>query len=1509
MKSGLPWNLKGVDAETRDAILEAARLSGVPVAEWLKQVLGDKYADPAPEQQKSDEEAAAGDLARSMQALTGRIAAMSETSRAAISALPRRLDAIERSVARLSSAPRGASERPRLFQEVTTMVRDLAREVDNADEQARSMVEGLRGRAAAPPPRAADTARVSEAISELDRRIAAMQQRIAEPPPEAPRALTLDDIRARLNTLLAEPSAPAIRPAPPAPVKAPPPPPTAAIDAALQTLEERIDSARARLDSRPAVEAQPQPPAPPAATVEHIERIEQRLAEIGERLAQSEAARLKPKKEADIASAIREISVHQRAIDDRAETLAMRRDQKALAAAMGALRTDLGALSEQVSAISRIGAEGHGAVFDVAQRIDALAAERPLDRDLLTTIRGDLENLRGMIEGGARQGALEGLHEGIAVQFDDLKRTLPDRDRLDALSAEVASLRSALEADDSPRAVQRLEMKVAELGRAIEAAVSIRRADPAVERLEVRLEDIVGRIESLRDTSAHVAAIETVEQRLDGRLTEIAERLGNFLDPAPQAAAIRTAEQRLDERLTEITERLRNFDPAPQAAVLRVIGQRLDGQLNDIAGRLNGLIETAPQTIDMEAAQQRFQDSIEQIADRLGGAVEEATRPQAAALETVQRTLEGRLEEIVGRLGGLSDNSQERAAIEHVHERLQAITERIDRLNASQKEPSVALDVIKAEIGALRKDVAGTQVPPSQIAAIRSEIGALRTEVAGNHVPVTEIEGIRRQIGALRKEVTGNQILPTEIEGMRRQIGTMREEIAGSKVPLSEIAAIRRDLGTLRDQVTSHEPVLAPLPNTEHLEAQIRDLAAQLETVAGARDDGPALATLEAQIARLAGELEQNKPQISALHQVEETLDRVQAALADTAQESIATARAEARKAVSELSEMVAGNDTDADLIRGLMRDLDGLKTATGSTQDTQDTTRARLESVSEAMNQVVERLSRLESDVTQRAVSPAPPEPVSTPTHGELDRAWGVALRGQAVDAAPEPVAMAPTAAFVPAMPVVQIDQKAAARRADFIAAARRAAQAVASEAASLQGPADAAAKAGDGEERKPGAFARISQAIRSRKRPLLLAAAAIVLAIGAMQLYGKFAPAIEHVAAGISARPAVVVAADAPKTVRQILDATAPASPPAAATEALIPPSANPTPQVTFAQPDAAAAPLAGVSPAPEATGFSGASTAAADPAAPVMLASADAKADAGVQGTSTPATVGGLDPALGPPKLLAAANAGDPGAEFEIAARYAEGAHVPADLSKAAVWYAKAADGGIAVAQYRLASLYERGQGVTKDLTTAVNWYQRASDQGNINAMHNLAVLLSEGVDGVPDHDKALQWFIAAGNYGVRDSQYNLGVIYARGLGATQDLVESYKWFAIAASQGDTDASARRDEVAKAMSPADLAKARASVSAWHAKAPLVEANAVAAPKGNWDDGAPSISVADQQALVAKIQTLLADAGYDPGPADGKIGQKTVDAVKAYQQKAGVPVTGRIDKTLVASLSENQT
>ena len=101
-------------------------------------------------------------------------------------------------------------------------------------------------------------------------------------------------------------------------------------------------------------------------------------------------------------------------------------------------------------------------------------------------------------------------------------------------------------------------------------------------------------------------------------------------------------------------------------------------------------------------------------------------------------------------------------------------------------------------------------------------------------------------------------------------------------------------------------------------------------------------------------------------------------------------------------------------------------------------------------------------------------------------------------------------------------------------------------------------------------------------------------------------------------------------------------------------------------------------------------------------------------------------------------------------------------------------------------------------------------------------------------------------------------------------------------------------------------DLVKARAAFTAWHVKAPIAEANGVSAPPGGWDGPAGGINEADRTALVAKIQTLLAEAGYDPGPADGVAGPKTVDAVKAYQRKVGVPDTGQIDQRLMASLAE---
>jgi peptidoglycan hydrolase-like protein with peptidoglycan-binding domain len=57
-------------------------------------------------------------------------------------------------------------------------------------------------------------------------------------------------------------------------------------------------------------------------------------------------------------------------------------------------------------------------------------------------------------------------------------------------------------------------------------------------------------------------------------------------------------------------------------------------------------------------------------------------------------------------------------------------------------------------------------------------------------------------------------------------------------------------------------------------------------------------------------------------------------------------------------------------------------------------------------------------------------------------------------------------------------------------------------------------------------------------------------------------------------------------------------------------------------------------------------------------------------------------------------------------------------------------------------------------------------------------------------------------------------------------------------------------------------------------------------------------------QEADVNRVQTLLAELGYDPGPVDGRSGQRTVTAVKAFQKRERLTVDGRLTESLLAAL-----
>ncbi|WET74165.1 peptidoglycan-binding protein [Rhizobium croatiense] len=480
---------------------------------------------------------------------------------------------------------------------------------------------------------------------------------------------------------------------------------------------------------------------------------------------------------------------------------------------------------------------------------------------------------------------------------------------------------------------------------------------------------------------------------------------------------------------------------------------------------------------------------------------------------------------------------------------------------------------------------------------------------------------------------------------------------------------------------------------------------------------------------------------------------------------------------------------------------------------------------------------------------------------------------------------------------------------RADYIAAARRAAQAAAMEVDA--NPKQAAAKAEKkgatakadklGKNDQTGKTGKVSAFSRYR-RPILLAVGAVLLAIMAFPL-------------------------------ARTLTSGEPAPQPPAEVSALTGAAENPQPalpEATSAQPDTGAAevnapavetaPLAAEQAQPETT-----APAAGDHLTDAAPLDAEGAATLAPAASSSPTqeTSGFVPntPAAAPqaaitipdtvqPKSLAdAAQGGDALALFEIGARYSDGRNgMAVDQKQAAGWYQLSADKGFAPAQYRLGSMYEKGNGVERDIAKAKTFYEQAANQGNASAMHNLAVLHASGALGQQDYTTAASWFIKAANLGITDSQFNLAILCARGNGVPADLEESYKWFAVAAKAGDKDAAQKRDEVANAMKPDQLERARAKADLWKPETLDHRANGIDIPDEWAGTGAKTVSV-DMKKAIRNIQAILNNNGFDAGVPDGEMGAKTVTAIKNFQKSIGQQPDGKVtDATVRALLERNK-
>ena len=103
---------------------------------------------------------------------------------------------------------------------------------------------------------------------------------------------------------------------------------------------------------------------------------------------------------------------------------------------------------------------------------------------------------------------------------------------------------------------------------------------------------------------------------------------------------------------------------------------------------------------------------------------------------------------------------------------------------------------------------------------------------------------------------------------------------------------------------------------------------------------------------------------------------------------------------------------------------------------------------------------------------------------------------------------------------------------------------------------------------------------------------------------------------------------------------------------------------------------------------------------------------------------------------------------------------------------------AEKGDKIAQSNLGVMHDSGEGVEQDFKEAAKWYRKSADQGEAMA------------------------------------QNNLGFMYANGQGVEQNYVTACAWWNIAATNGNQNAKKGLPQVAKKMTPDQIAKAEALV-----------------------------------------------------------------------------------------------
>lgn len=1109
------------------------------------------------------------------------------------------------------------------------------------------------------------------------------------------------------------------------------------------------------------------------------------------------------------------------------------------------LRHDI-ELTRQPDEASRDSAELGLELERLSGTIQALA-EKSDDRSI-SMLRLEIEQVKAAIETLARDESVR----AVDTRWDDFdRRWTAFEERFNAgqqaseedpgialLGERLEQISRAVETLPESLPLRSLEDKVRTLAGALDhfATQQSGQAGETVSLIDERLDEISRAIlastVAIQANAFDPSALERIEQRVAALAAQI-EEVSEDKPGGEVIERLNVLSQRVDE--------LASHSHLPEEAM-----QRLTGQIAMIADK----IDRAPAMPDAD----RIVQGLEQRFDVLAAMME---RRQGDAIEqgnVLFRDLERRLDEVADRLGHLAPQSglDSAGVIEAIDARFNILTEGLEaRANDAASQKAIrALESRLTEISD-RLDSSTAQfagLDPDLIRSLETQVAGLSAHLSRPGMPLPDFDDIGPRLSQIEQSISGTR--DSILDAAREAAESAVRSMSGTAVENAAVAGLAQDLKTLetltrrsddRNSKTFeaiHDTLLKIVERLSSLETPVAEDEAQAETTAKITvHEAPTL------------DLDEPLPLSETFDEHEDLVAAVMRG--DGPVRTPAEAAADAAKAA-------AGADGKGEKEKGPKKSLfGGIARAFKGRRNTDVPALAGSEPVAEL--QAVDPEQQLEPALINRPLEPGSGAPDLSAIMKRVRDERGVPEKRQEAEAA----------------------------KSDFIAAARRAAQAAAVEAETLKRQSTIGG---------PVKALRIGDLLKSRRKPILMAAGAIMLALAGLQLGKAFLSDPAQVAQKTVvpatsqkvAQPAAAKAKPAPVSASRATDATttAAAKPAKPDIKSAAAPAKADSGAAMLVQPTAKTpAPLT-----PSAKALAPSSTATLSDTAPTKTVAATA-ADIDIPDE------------IGTPAMREAAAGGDAKALFEIGSRYAEARGVKEDLKAAAKWYEKAAEQGLAPAQYRIGNFYEKGIGVTRDVGKAKTWYQMAAQQGNASAMHNLAVLLAMGADGTADNDAAARWFHAAADLGVKDSQFNLGILSAKGVGMKQDLEESYKWFALVAKTGDKDAAAKRDEIAKVLRPEQLEKARATTELWKAKPVDPSANAVELPDG-WQDAPTTTASVDMTKAVQNIQLILNKNGYSAGTADGVMGGKTKDAIMAFQADHDMAQTGEVDEKLVNAL-----